>query len=58
MCDAGDVSLHQINEDLGLNMGGSPYTISLQSNMAPDRLAPAEIAVEYSKESFVVEPLQ
>merc|ERR1712196_457450 len=56
--DTGAETYHQINEDLGLHLNGSPYTIRVQSNLEPEILKEVDLVVECSVDAFIVERLQ
>ena len=55
--DSGAETYHQINEDLGLQLNGSPYTLHLQSNLEPELLKEMEVAMVCNHENFTVEQL-
>lgn len=56
--DSGAETYHQINEDLGLQLNGSPYTVTLQSNLEPSLLKEMELSCTCNEENFMVEQLQ
>ena len=53
--DSGAETYHQINEDLGLQLNGSPYIVTFQSNVEPELLKELEIQCECNEDNYMLE---